>query len=49
MAVLFLHPLALGLLVGLFAYAWLVWRGTLRWWSVDPDMPGNAVNLPDPP
>jgi hypothetical protein len=37
MAVLFLHPLALALLVGLFAYAWLVWRGTLRCWFGRPE------------
>lgn len=32
MAVLFLDPLALGLLLGLLAYVWLVWRGTFRRW-----------------
>jgi len=32
MAVLFLHPLALGLLLGLLVYVWLVWRGTFRRW-----------------
>lgn len=32
MAVLFLDPLALGLLLGLLGYVWLVWRGTLRCW-----------------
>jgi hypothetical protein len=34
MAVLFLDPLALGLLLGLLVYVWLVWRGTLcRWFG----------------
>jgi hypothetical protein len=32
MAVLFLDPLALGLLLGLLVYVWLVWRGTVRRW-----------------
>lgn len=32
MAVLFLDPLALGLLLLLLVYVWLVWRGTLRRW-----------------
>jgi hypothetical protein len=32
MAVLFLDPLALGLLLGLLVYVWLVWRGTIRRW-----------------
>ena len=32
MAVLFLDPLALGLLFGLLVYVWLVWRGTFRRW-----------------
>lgn len=32
MAVLFLDPLALGLLLGLLVYVWLVWRGTFRRW-----------------
>jgi hypothetical protein len=32
MAVLFLDPLALLLLLGLLVYVWLVWRGTVRRW-----------------
>lgn len=32
MAVLFLDPLALGLLFGLLVYVWLVWRGAFRRW-----------------
>lgn len=32
MGVLFLDPLALGLLLGLLTYVWLVWRGTFRRW-----------------
>lgn len=32
MGVLFLDPLTLGLLLGLLAYVWLVWRGTFRRW-----------------
>ena len=32
MAVLFLDPLALALLLGLLVYLWLVWRGTVRRW-----------------
>lgn len=32
MAVLFLDPLALALLLGLLVYVWLVWRGTVRRW-----------------
>lgn len=32
MAVLFLDPLALLLLLGLLGYVWLVWRGTVRRW-----------------
>ena len=32
MAVLFLDPVALGLLFGLLGYVWLVWRGTFRRW-----------------
>jgi hypothetical protein len=31
-AVLFLDPLALGLLVGLLVYVWVVWRGSFRRW-----------------
>lgn len=32
MAVLFLDPLALAVLLGLLVYVWLVWRGTFRRW-----------------
>jgi hypothetical protein len=32
MAVLFLDPVALALLLGLLVYVWLVWRGTIRRW-----------------
>lgn len=32
MAVLFLDPIALALLLGLLVYVWLVWRGTVRRW-----------------
>ena len=32
MAMLFLDPLALGLLLGLLVYVWLAWRGTFRRW-----------------
>jgi hypothetical protein len=32
MAVLFLDPLALTLLLGLLVYVWVVWRGTFRRW-----------------
>jgi hypothetical protein len=32
MSLLFLDPLALALLLGLLAYVWLVWRGTVRRW-----------------
>jgi hypothetical protein len=32
MAVLFLDPIALGSLLGLLGYVWLVWRGTFRRW-----------------
>ncbi|MCA1781916.1 MAG: hypothetical protein LC679_07000 [Intrasporangiaceae bacterium] len=32
MAVLFLDPLALAVLVGLLVYVWLVWWGTFRRW-----------------
>jgi hypothetical protein len=32
MAVLLLDPLAIGLLLGLLVYVWLVWRGTVRGW-----------------
>jgi hypothetical protein len=37
MAVLFLDPLALTLLLGLLVYVWLVWRGTLRRWFGRPE------------
>jgi hypothetical protein len=37
MAVLFLDPLALALLLGLLVYVWLVWRGTIRRWFGRPD------------
>lgn len=37
MAVLFLDPLALALLIGLLVYAWLVWRGTFRRWFGRPE------------
>jgi hypothetical protein len=37
MAVLFLDPLALGLLLGLLVYVWLVWRGTVRRWFGRPE------------
>ncbi|MFW5934112.1 MAG: hypothetical protein ACOCT8_05225 [Actinomycetota bacterium] len=32
MAVLLLDPLLVTLVIAVFVYAWLVWRGTLRWW-----------------
>lgn len=37
MAVLFLDPLAITLLLCLVVYVWLVWRGTLRLWFGRPD------------
>jgi hypothetical protein len=36
-AVLFLDPLALGLLVGLLVYVWVVWRGSFRRWFGRPE------------
>jgi hypothetical protein len=32
MAVLFLDPLALTLVLGVLVHVWLVWRGTVGWW-----------------
>ncbi|MCA1783980.1 MAG: hypothetical protein LC679_17975 [Intrasporangiaceae bacterium] len=37
MGVLFLDPLALGLLLGLSVYVWLVWRGSYTRWFGRPD------------
>jgi hypothetical protein len=53
-AVLFLDPLALGLLVGLLVYVWVVWRGSFRRWFARPDgwtalawpLPGVAIGVP---
>jgi hypothetical protein len=37
MAILLLNPLALGVLLGLVGYAWLVWRGSVRRWFGRPE------------
>lgn len=54
MAVLFLDPLALGLLVGLLVYVWVVWRGSFRRWLGRGDgwtalawpLPAVAIGVP---
>jgi hypothetical protein len=53
-AVLFLDPLALGLLMGLLVYVWVVWRGSFRRWFGRNDgwtafawpLPAVAIGVP---
>jgi hypothetical protein len=53
-AVLFLDPLALGLLVGLLVYVWVVWRGSFRrwlgrgegWTALAWPLPAVAIGVP---
>lgn len=54
LAMLFLDPLALSLLVGLLVYVWVVWRGTYRRWLGRGDgwtalawpLPAVAIGVP---